>query len=279
MEPFVKLKTSILDSTIWNYDAETRVVWITMLAMADHKGRVHAAIPGIAHRARVSINAVERALERFQSPDPYSRTADHEGCRVRRDGRDWLILNYGAHRDVDPNEKERERKRRWWRENRGKNEKTKSDSTLLDASTVEWDEPSTPSPLPPLPQDPDPDPETETEKKAEKARPPARKGVSYTKEFERFWEAYPPRKGTKSGKKPAFEVWQKLKDRPPLEALIHAIGQQKKTEKWMDGFIPDARRWLRDRGWEDVVLPQNTKASSGLPYDGDLAEKVRNTKK
>ena len=54
-ETFSKLFQSILSSTIWCEDHPTRVVWITMLAMADRHGYVGASIPGIAGMARVTV--------------------------------------------------------------------------------------------------------------------------------------------------------------------------------------------------------------------------------
>ena len=119
-EGFVKLFSSILDSSIWGYDSETRLVWITLLAMADADGVVRAAVPGIANRARVSMEATEKALDIFQSPDEHSRSEEHEGRRVVKDGRNWTILNFREHRERYRQEQEKQRKRRWWRENRGK---------------------------------------------------------------------------------------------------------------------------------------------------------------
>jgi hypothetical protein len=40
MSPFTKLLSSITDSTIWGESDGVRIVWVTMLAMADRRGRV-----------------------------------------------------------------------------------------------------------------------------------------------------------------------------------------------------------------------------------------------
>ncbi len=73
---FTKLFSSITDSSIWSESSDTKVIWVTMLAMCDQFGRVNAAIPGLAKRAGVSIEATETALNKFLSPDPYSRTKE-----------------------------------------------------------------------------------------------------------------------------------------------------------------------------------------------------------
>src|SRR5689334_177767 len=81
---YVKVFGSILDSSVWREDSDTKVVWITLLAMADQHGEVQASVPGLAHRAGVSVEACENALELFMAPDKYSSTPDNEGRRIAR---------------------------------------------------------------------------------------------------------------------------------------------------------------------------------------------------
>jgi len=124
-EGFVKLWASILDSSVWSYEPEIRIVWITLLAMADKDGFIHAAIPGIANRARVSVEVTERAMVLFQEPDPYSRSSEHEGRRIALKGRDWLILNFEEHRARMSKESAKQSKRKWWHENKVKLDTTR----------------------------------------------------------------------------------------------------------------------------------------------------------
>lgn len=98
--PYVKLFSSLLDSTVWDTSPETRIVWIAMLAMADRDGNVSASVPGLAKRAGVERGACERALALFMAPDPDSRTKDFEGRRIREIDGGWLILNYEKYRDM-----------------------------------------------------------------------------------------------------------------------------------------------------------------------------------
>jgi hypothetical protein len=114
-ESFTKLFSTILSSTVWNEDADTRLVWITMLALADRRGYVGASIPGLAHQARVSLEAAESAVKKLSSPDTYSRTKTNEGRRITETERGWLIVNYshfrGLRDDDARREYERDRKR------------------------------------------------------------------------------------------------------------------------------------------------------------------------
>lgn len=110
---FTKLFASITDSSIWSEDDATRIVWITMLAMADRHGYVGASVLGLAARSRKTVAEVEAALDKFRSPDPYSRTRDYDGRRITDVDGGWVLLNYEKHRDVVDAEAEKARKRRW----------------------------------------------------------------------------------------------------------------------------------------------------------------------
>jgi len=121
MAGFTKLFSSIVTSTIWQEDDKTRIVWITMLAIAEAGGRVQGAIPGLAHIANVSIEECEHALNRLMAPDPYSRTKDNDGRRVKEIAGGWQILNYGKYRDRRDAEKRRQQNREAKRRSRAKN--------------------------------------------------------------------------------------------------------------------------------------------------------------
>lgn len=105
---FTKLFSSITESTVWCEPASTRLVWITMLAMSDRKGRVWASIPGLANRARVSLEDTEVALNTLSSPDKYSRTPDHEGRRIEPIDGGWVLLNHEKYRSIRDEETTRE---------------------------------------------------------------------------------------------------------------------------------------------------------------------------
>lgn len=110
---FTKLFASITDSSIWSEDNATRIVWITMLAMADASGYVGASILGLAARARVSVPEAEAALKKFLAPDPYSRTRDYDGRRIMLADGGWTLINYKRHRDIARDESIKESKRLW----------------------------------------------------------------------------------------------------------------------------------------------------------------------
>lgn len=130
---FTKLFSSITESSIWMQDDHTRIVWIAMLAMADRHGRVWASIPGLANRARVSVEAAEKAIQLLASPDSYSRTKDHEGRRIAEIDGGWRLLNHAKYRDMRDDEARREQNREAQRRARAKVSK-RADSQQLSAN-------------------------------------------------------------------------------------------------------------------------------------------------
>jgi len=108
---YVKLFSSILDSTIWAEGPETRIVWITMLAMADKDGDVRCSPSGLARRANVTPEAAHAAVEQLLAPDADSATPDYEGRRIEAQDGGWHILNYVKYREIQ----DREARKESWR--------------------------------------------------------------------------------------------------------------------------------------------------------------------
>lgn len=111
MSGYTKLHSSIVHSTVWREPNHVRIVWITILALADRDGRVEASIPGLADAARVTIQQCEEALQTLMAPDPYSRTPDHEGRRIEPVDGGWALLNYETYRQKMSAEDRREKAR------------------------------------------------------------------------------------------------------------------------------------------------------------------------
>ncbi len=117
-ETWIPLFQDIRNSSMWAHDSDTRIVWFTLLTLADPEGYVPAAIPGIAIAANVPIAKVREAIALFEAPDPDSRSEAHEGRRLQKVERGWLILNFAEHRKRAQQEADKARKRRWARAQR-----------------------------------------------------------------------------------------------------------------------------------------------------------------
>ncbi len=100
MTGYTKLFGSLIGSTIWRDESkETKIVWITMLAMTNSDGVVEASIPGLADFAKVTIEECLAALEKLSNADEYSRTPDHEGRRIFKVEGGWKIINHAKYRE------------------------------------------------------------------------------------------------------------------------------------------------------------------------------------
>lgn len=130
-EPYIPLFCSIIRSTLWmNEDSDTRVVFITLLAMMDPEGHVATSLPGIAKDACLSVDATRAAMARLEAPDPDSRSKSEEGRRVVPIERGWRVVNAQEFRDLARREAELARKRRWW----AKHAETRRSLDALDES-------------------------------------------------------------------------------------------------------------------------------------------------
>ena len=84
---------------------------MTMLALKNEYQEVHAAVPGLARAANVSVEKTEVALSKFLSADPHSRTKENDGRRIREIPGGWLILNGDFYKRLMSIEERREYKR------------------------------------------------------------------------------------------------------------------------------------------------------------------------
>ena len=99
MAGYTPLFGSIVRSSIWDEDNATRIVWITMLALAEADGTVEGSIKGLAHESRVTLSECKTALEILKAPDPYSKTTDNDGRRIKEISGGWVVLNHKLYRE------------------------------------------------------------------------------------------------------------------------------------------------------------------------------------
>lgn len=143
---YVPLFQDLLDSSIWaKASPETRCVWITLLLMADADGYVGAALPGIAHRARVSEDQAREAIALLEAPDPDSRTPDREGRRIEKVHRGWLVFNIPAMRERAREAARKAYKAGWNARHRGK---PANDNAEPDPRQLSFPYPQPEEPLP-----------------------------------------------------------------------------------------------------------------------------------
>lgn len=97
---YTKLFSQLVTSTIWNEPNDCRVLWITMLALREKDNICHATVPALAKLSDLSLEDTEKYLSKFQQPDKYSRSQEHEGRRIEVVDGGFLILNGAKYRDM-----------------------------------------------------------------------------------------------------------------------------------------------------------------------------------
>lgn len=120
MAGYSKLWSTIITSSVWSEDNTTRIMWITMLALAEADGHVPGAIPGMAAVARMSIEDAQSAIDRLCAPDRYSRCTEADGRRLIPVPGGWQIINYAKYRAGRDEDERREYIREYMRRRRAK---------------------------------------------------------------------------------------------------------------------------------------------------------------
>lgn len=239
---YTKLFSSILDSTVWQTPADTRLTWITMLAMADQNGVVSSSIPGLARRAGVSLEACEQALATFLAPDTYSRTKDHDGRRIEPVHGGWVLLNHAHYRQLREADERREQARIGMQNLR---ERRKAEAEAL---TVNGDANLLPKVSQAEASASAGESKTLPGKPGRVRSPP--KADPLTR-FPEFWALYP----NKQGKAEAMKRWA----RDGLDAQADTIladvrARMKSSEDWKRGAIPHGSTYVHQQRWIDAVV-------------------------
>lgn len=113
---FTKLDSSLTASSIWNEPDPVRIVWVTMMSMADRDGNVKASVVGLAHLARKGLTETQNALAVLEAPDIHSGRKDLEGRRIIRIEGGWHLVTHAYYREIGMSEQQKDRTREKTRE-------------------------------------------------------------------------------------------------------------------------------------------------------------------
>jgi hypothetical protein len=195
-----------------------------------------ASINNLAHRARVSPQNAEKAVECLIAPDKNSANPDNEGRRIEKVAGGYLVLNFESYRNVKDQVGQEELNRKYQQEYRERKRKekltdTSHDITPLHSSVSVYVNSST--------------------KKEERIR--ARDG------FSKFWSAYPKKVGKGAAEKSFNSI---NPSESLLSEILQAVEKQKRCKQWLkeDGqFIPNPSTWLNQKRWgDDPGLQKNS---------------------
>ena len=256
MPQYTKLFNTIVTSTIWTEDDSTRIIWITMLAIADQHGEIHASIPGLARLAGKSIAETEQAIAKFCAPDKYSRTAEHDGRRLIPIPGGWELLNHAKYRKMasreDSKESAAERKRRQRDRTQNVTQKRDSHASVTQSlhiaeaeAEAETIQSSNNHMCPASSQDVCDKPEKKKTKRIS----------TYPEEVQKMWDAYPAKGRERSSRKKVETVWKQIKNSTDVADVLKAIAIWSKSDNWTQSngqYVPAIDRWLRYKGYEDL---------------------------
>lgn len=241
MPNYTKLFNSIVTSTIWTEDDKTRIVWITMLALSDQNGEVHASIPGLSRLSAVPIADVERALEKFVSPDPYSRTPDNEGRRIAKIDGGWELLNHAKYRKMASKEDSKAASAERVRRHRARN----GEVTPCNASVTPCNAPVTVS-------------RDIAEAEADTKKENMSKAAARSSLVDELWSVAHAKSRTRSSKAQVDAMLAKTKNLPSHGFIVASLINWSRCEEWnKEGgqFAQGLHLWVKNRKWESE--PEN----------------------
>ena len=109
------LWSKILESSLWVQESkETRLLWVTMLAMKNRDGIIQASVVGLADRAKISAEECRKSLVVLLSADPNDTSGVENGKRIREIPGGWEIVNHNLYRFST------EAKRAFWADEKAK---------------------------------------------------------------------------------------------------------------------------------------------------------------
>lgn len=252
MTGYTKLFSEILSSTVWREPKDVKILWITMLAMADRNGMVMASIPGLADMARLTITETEAALVVLADVDKYSRSKNDEGRRIRKVDGGWFIINHPKFRARMSADERREYKTLKQREYRAL--PSQPPPVFVPPPPIVKEVGAT---LPDWTDDsacPYPEMEIEADPLAELRGKAPVKGrteivTPYPPDFEAVWVQYP----NKAAKKVALQAWRRLS--PGAKAMVEADIPNRLTD-WKSkptDKIPHFSTYLNGERWNDPM--------------------------
>jgi hypothetical protein len=129
---YAKLSGRLIWSSVWRRESkETKLVWITMLALKDARQIVDISVAGLADAAGVTDEECQEALARLKSPDPRSRTKTEDGRRIKEvETGGWFIVNGEMYQQLWNDADRREYKRKWMANKRAVIKERSKDAAL-----------------------------------------------------------------------------------------------------------------------------------------------------
>ena len=96
---FTKLDEGILQSSIIGESGDVFKIWIALLASCKEDGTAKVSPIFLSSVCGLEMEVVIKALDRLMEPDPFSRSKEDEGRRIREVDGGYFLINYKKYRD------------------------------------------------------------------------------------------------------------------------------------------------------------------------------------
>ena len=121
------LFSELVTSSILHHGPTVVATWALFVASADRYGEASLTVPYVAAIMGVPIEEIEKAFEVLSSPDPHSRSSEHEGRRiVKMDNGHYYLPTHAIYRKRAAKTSAAERTQRW-RERRRETEEPREE--------------------------------------------------------------------------------------------------------------------------------------------------------
>lgn len=245
-------------SRVWDESPSKGSELLLLLAIADYANESGVAWPKtetLAHKVRMSERQVQRMVKALvdQRQLKVEKNAGPKGtnlyriCHPRQDVTPDIAMSPYPDTDVTPT----------------------PDIAMSPEPSVEPSREPSPISIPRTPRSGDMQPEQGAQPES---NPPKPTRITYPPAFETFWSRYPTGHGVK---KLAYDEWKKLRpDAAMVEEILDGIDNWKHSQRWRDGYIKDAERFLKHRMWESEppatqVKPTTSRAPGKRGYTSD----------
>ncbi len=113
---YSKLHSSLVNSSLWCERDDVRILFITMLALANRDGHIYGSRAGIFRQANITFSDdAKDPFEQLMDADPDSsdilRNPENEGRRIREIPGGFEIINYPYYRGLRNDDDRREQNR------------------------------------------------------------------------------------------------------------------------------------------------------------------------
>lgn len=228
---YAKLFSRITESSLIEESITTRWVFVAMLAIADPDGTVIGTDIAIARRINVPLIDFSDSMKVLMSEDVDSNNQDHSGARIihSRGERGYFLTGYQRYKGIKTEDERRHYMKEYMAKKRA----------LVNSVNI---------PLAQLTHT-----EVEAPIKVEATK------EEYSDDFLIFWNVYP----NKAGKGAAYKVWKKIKPSKQLiDRMVISVAAKKNCKQWLSEngkFIPQAKTWLGNNGWDDEIESEKPK--------------------